>query len=229
MALWTAFLLGLVGSLHCAGMCGPLALALPGVGRDRFSFLLGRAAYQAGRLFTYATIGVCFGLAGHALSLAGFQRWLSLTAGAVVLLGLVAASRLGVGTRFARGVSWIKRPFARLLLQRTHLSLLLLGALNGLLPCGLVYAAAAGAAAAGDWLDGVAFMIWFGLGTLPMMAGLSLAGARLQPLLRLRLHRLIPACALCVGILLVLRGLALGIPYVSPRLADAGATAAACH
>lgn len=77
MELWTAFLLGLVGSAHCAGMCGPLALALPATGNTRGTFLAGRLLYNAGRLVTYAALGAAFGLLGQTFALAGFQRWIS--------------------------------------------------------------------------------------------------------------------------------------------------------
>ncbi|MCD6049706.1 MAG: hypothetical protein K0Q55_1109, partial [Verrucomicrobia bacterium] len=93
MELWTAFILGLVGSLHCAGMCGPLALALPVAGKTRRAFVLGRVLYNLGRILTYCVIGAIFGLAGQSLALAGFQKWVSLGAGVAILLGLLASTR----------------------------------------------------------------------------------------------------------------------------------------
>ena len=87
----TAFLLGLVGSLHCAGMCGPLALALPATGSTTAAHVLGRIAYNAGRIATYCLLGILFGLVGYTLLLAGFQRWVSITLGVALLLGLVAS------------------------------------------------------------------------------------------------------------------------------------------
>ncbi len=224
MELWTAFLLGLVGSAHCAGMCGPLALALPATGNTRATFLAGRVLYNLGRLVTYATLGALFGLLGQSFAFAGFQRWISLAAGAAILIGLLASSRFALGLPAITAVGWLKSSFSKLLQQRSLASVFLLGLLNGLLPCGLVYAAVAGATATGSFLGGALAMLTFGLGTVPMMLGFSLAGPRLHTLLRFRLHRLIPASLVIVGVLLVLRGLALGIPYLSPA-----AGSACCH
>lgn len=224
MEFWTAFLLGLVGSAHCAGMCGPLALALPTTGNTHATFLIGRVLYNSGRLATYATLGAIFGLIGQSFALAGFQRWISLAAGAAILLGLLASSRFALGLPAITAVGWLKSSFGKLLQQRSLTSVFLLGLLNGLLPCGLVYAAAAGATATGHFLDGALAMLAFGLGTVPMMLGFSLAGPRLHTTFRFRLQRFIPASLAIVGALLILRGLALGIPYLSP--APGGAC---CH
>src|SRR3954464_12082881 len=91
--IWTAFVLGLIGSLHCAGMCGPLALALPIVGNTRLSFTTSRLLYNAGRLLTYCIIGALLGIVGRSLSIAGLQRWLSLGAGVLILIGLALSTR----------------------------------------------------------------------------------------------------------------------------------------
>lgn len=229
MLLWTAFLLGLVGSLHCAGMCGPLVLALPMTGGSGASGPWGRVIYHVGRITTYALLGAVFGLLGATLGLAGLQRWVSLGAGAAILIGLVASSRLGLKTPAFQAVGWIKSAFARLLQRRTFASLLLLGGINGLLPCGLVYAACAGAIASGGFFSGVEYMAMFGLGTLPMMLGLSLAGRKLQIAIGPKLHRLVPASLAVMGLLLLCRGLSLGIPYLSPDLSSGEVNCSACH
>ena len=225
MILWTALLLGLVGSLHCAGMCGPLALALPTTGNARATFVLGRVAYNVGRILTYCLLGAAFGLIGQTLAFAGFQRWVSLVAGSAILIGLLASSRFAVSVPVARAVAWVKSGLSALLRRRSLASVFSLGVLNGLLPCGLVYAACAGAVATGDLLSGVEYMAAFGFGTVPMMLGIGLVGQKLQFTLRFKLQRLIPACLALVAVLLILRGLSLGIPYLSPDLADG----AACH
>jgi hypothetical protein len=229
MELWTAFLLGLVGSLHCAGMCGPLALALPATGNTRASFLLGRAAYNSGRVLTYCGLGAVFGLAGQTLALAGFQRWLSLTAGAAILVGLFASSRLSFNTPLVRAVTALKSALGTLLRQRTFASTFALGLLNGLLPCGLVYTACAGAIVAGGFVAGLEYMAAFGLGTVPMLLAIGLAGHTLQFALRFKLQRLVPISVALVAVLLILRGLSLGIPYLSPDLAAGPGQCTGCH
>jgi len=228
MELWTAFMLGLVGSLHCAGMCGPLALALPVAGKTRSDFVLGRVLYNLGRILTYTGIGAVFGLVGQSFALAGFQKWVSLVAGVVILLGLVASLRIGLGLPITKSVMWLKSSVGRLLQQRTFGSLFLLGSLNGLLPCGLVYVAAAAAAATGSLQMGVLFMGMFGLGTLPVMLGLGLAGRKLQGFFNFKLQNLVPISLAVLGVLLILRGMELGIPYLSPVLGVDGG-GAACH
>lgn len=225
--LLTAFILGLAGSLHCAGMCGPLALALPVAGTSRVSFLVSRLAYNAGRLMTYAALGAMFGLIGEVVALAGFQRWLSLTAGGMILAGLIF-TRFSAKNTVTRVAVWVKGAFRSLLQRRSYSSLLLLGLTNGLLPCGLVYVAATASGATGQVLGGAQYMLAFGLGTLPMMLGLSLLGRTLQ--LRFDFRRLVPFSVALVAVLLILRGLALGIPYVSPGVTASGAThCPACH
>ena len=214
-------MLGLVGSLHCAGMCGPLALALPVAGNTRSAFVLGRVLYNLGRILTYCIIGAVFGLAGQSLALAGFQKWVSLTAGVAILLGLLLSTRWGLGLPITKSVMWLKSSVGRLLQQRTFGSLFLLGILNGLLPCGLVYVAAAAAAAAGSLHLGVFSMAMFGLGTLPVMLGLGLAGRKLQGFFTFKWQSLVPISLAVMGILLVLRGMELGIPYISPVLTGA--------
>lgn len=229
MELWTAFLLGLVGSAHCAGMCGPLALALPPAGNTRVNILAGRMAYNAGRIVTYTALGGLFGLLGQTFAVAGLQRWVSLAAGAVVLLGLLLTRRFTLSLPLNRFVTKLKSAFGVLLQRRAVSALLGVGLLNGLLPCGLVYVACAAATTTGGIVDGMAYMAAFGLGTLPMMLALSVIGQKLHLALRFKMQRLIPVSLAVVGVLLVMRGLALGIPYLSPRLPSQPDAAQCCH
>jgi sulfite exporter TauE/SafE len=229
MELWTAFLLGMVGSAHCAGMCGPLALALPPTGPTRVLFLTGRVAYNVGRIVTYALLGAFFGLLGQSFALAGLQRWVSLAAGAVVLTSLLLSPRFAASVPLARWVGWLKAPFGKLLQRRALSSLFGIGLLNGLLPCGLVYAACAGAVASGGLDTGIEYMVAFGMGTLPMMLAFSIVGQKLHLVFRFKLQRFIPASLALVGVLLVLRGMALGIPYLSPSLPAQPSAGACCQ
>ena len=216
-----AIALGLIGSLHCAAMCGPLQLALPippgGAGR----VVLGRVLYQLGRVLTYALLGVVGGFIGKSMFLAGFQNGLSIALGVAVLAGFIISKRVAVSAPVVRPVAKLKIAMSAQLCQRSFRSLLLLGMLNGLLPCGLVYVALAGAVARGTVWSGVGYMAAFGLGTMPMMLALSLSGKLFPPALRWKLHRAIPYAVCLLAGLLILRGMSLGIPYVSPDLASA--------
>lgn len=229
MHLWTAFLLGFVGSAHCAGMCGPLALALPHWGRGPGSFLAGRLLYNFGRIVTYGLMGAVFGLLGQGVALAGLQRWVSLALGAAILIGVVISPRFANSVPVSRGVNWLKGTLGDLLQRRAMPAMFGIGLLNGLLPCGLVYVACAAATATGDVLSGLQYMLAFGLGTLPMLLAISLLGTKLQFALRFKVQRLIPVSLVIVGMLLMLRGMALGIPYVSPKLPTQPNGAITCH
>jgi len=227
MEFGVAIALGLLGSLHCAAMCGPLQLALPvppgGPGR----VVAGRLVYQLGRIATYCTLGIVAGLAGRSLLLAGLQRWLSIAIGLVILGGFFLAKKVAVAAPVTRAVAGLKAAMAAQLRERSLRSLALLGALNGLLPCGLVYVAMAGAVAAGTVGSAVGFMAAFGLGTTPTMLAISLCGRLLPLSLRLKLRAAIPIGVWALAGLLILRGLSLGIPYVSPDLS--GAHPGCCH
>ena len=222
-------MIGFAGSLHCAGMCGPLVLALPALpGRGGAQFA-GKVAYNLGRIGTYAILGLLFGLFGQMLGLAGLQRWVSLAAGAAILLSLLALPLRSATNLIARPVNVLKLALGKLLKARSLPAQFGFGALNGLLPCGLVYVAAAASAATGTALGGLQYMALFGLGTLPMMLGIALAGQRLQLALRFKLQRLLPVSLAIVGTLLLLRGMALGIPYLSPHLPAQPDAASCCH
>jgi sulfite exporter TauE/SafE len=225
--LWTAFLLGLVGSLHCAGMCGPLALALPAAGNTTPAYVLGRIAYNAGRIVTYCLMGIVFGLAGWTFLLAGLQRWVSIALGVALLVGLFASRRLALLSPVTAAVNQLKSRMSVLLRRRSFAALAVLGLLNGLLPCGLVYVACAGAAATGGIVAGAQYMAAFGLGTVPMMLAISLSGSLVPASLRLKLVKTIPVCVFLLGTLLILRGMSLGIPYLSPDMSGSGASC--CH
>lgn len=222
MEFLTPFVIGLAGSVHCAGMCGPLALAIPDGGHSTARFAAGRLAYNLGRIFTYSLLGLLFGFAGQSLAMAGFQRWLSLGLGSVLLLSLLGARRWGWSTPATALVGRLKAAFGFLLRRRSLSSVGALGVLNGLLPCGLVYVAGAGAAATGHGLTGATYMAAFGAGTLPMMAAIGFSRKLIPISLRWKLQKAIPVSVFLVGTLLILRGLALGIPYVSPDLAQGG-------
>jgi hypothetical protein len=222
MDLLTALSIGALGSLHCVGMCGPLALALPiGVGSTG-TFLLGRVLYNLGRVATYAVMGIVAGLIGQKIVFYGFQQTVSIAAG-VLMIGAFAFPAL-VGRHLARLsflnalATRVQHAFANLLMRRSVQTMFLIGLVNGLLPCGLVYVALAGSAMTGDPLRGALFAVVFGLGTFPMMFVVSVLGRRVSLNVRQRIGRLVPVFMIALGALFILRGMNLGIPMVSPKV-----------
>src|SRR5690606_21461289 len=156
-------------------------------------FVAGRFIYQGGRILTYCVLGFLFGLAGEGLHVAGLQRWTSIALGVALIAGAMVGTRLPALRLLAPGSEWLRRWMSACLRKRTFGSLAVLGLLNGLLPCGLVYVAGAGAIATGGVMESVGFMAAFGLGTVPTLLAISLSG-RLIPLgARRRMLQLIPA------------------------------------
>ncbi len=222
MELWTAFVLGFLGSFHCIGMCGPIALALPATGKGKAMFLTNRLTYNFGRITTYALIGLLFGLLGKGFALAGAQKALSVIAGlSIILLAILPAAfsqRLNPAGPMGKLVRWLKEQMQFQFRRRSYLSVYTIGTLNGLLPCGLVYLAAAGAIITGTPLQGALYMTAFGTGTLPAMLVLAFAGNFLGMHWRNGMRRIMPLVSVVVGLLLIVRGMELGIPYMSPVL-----------
>lgn len=222
MNLWTAFMLGFVGSFHCVGMCGPIALALPFKSKSMWTFIANRLTYNIGRITTYSLIGLVFGLLGLSLALAGIQKSVSIGLGILIILGVilpVAFTRwISPATSISQGVSWLKQKMKLQFQNRGYLSSYTIGLLNGLLPCGLVYLAAAAAVLNNTPLDGAIYMAVFGSGTLPGMLLVIFTGNLLGIKFRNGVRKAMPVVSVIIGILLIIRGLELGIPYMSPVL-----------
>ena len=222
--LLTAFLLGLLGSFHCLGMCGPIAMALPLQGG--WQRKVGTLAYQSGRVLTYALLGLLLGLAGAGAMLIGYQQSLSILLGVLMVAAVLVPAawwrRIQPQGFISRQLMRLKQALGQQLRRRSVGASLAVGMLNGLLPCGLVYIALAGALATGNPWQGSAFMAAFGLGTWPTMLALSLAGQTISVRWRSRIRAALPGVMLAMGLLLVLRGLNLGIPYLSPAFFEAG-------
>ncbi|NIG52463.1 sulfite exporter TauE/SafE family protein [Chitinophaga sp. Cy-1792] len=220
----TAFLLGFAGSFHCVGMCGPIALALPVQHLQGAKKLAGIFLYNAGRISVYSVFGLLFGWLGQQLFLGGFQQWLSVTAGLIllfsVLVNYVLSTRKFRLTTPGIMTTQVKAALGKLLVQQRFSTLYTIGVLNGLLPCGLVYMGITGAAATGTVEKGMLFMAAFGAGTLPAMAGAAWFGHLLSAGIRNKMRSLVPVMIAVMAILLIMRGMNLGIPYVSPVISQ---------
>lgn len=218
MIFITAFLTGLLGSFHCAGMCGPIALATPTVGQTTLQKAWAKLLYNLGRVATYSLLGAILGSFGFGLKLAGLQQSISIAAGVVIILSVILTSsklsQLNLNPlRYLKG-----GLISKLFQTKTYFALFAIGLLNGLLPCGFVYIGLIGAVATQNTAEGALFMMMFGMGTLPMMYGVSLIGQFLSVKVRGSVNKLTPIFAVLIGCLFIIRGLGLGIPYVSPKI-----------
>ncbi len=216
MEWWTAFMLGLVGSLHCVGMCGPIAMALPYQSSYRWQVAGKMMLYQSGRILTYTLLGTVLGLFGMGIFIAGIQTYVSVILG--VLLVLVALFSWNMEAQILRLPfmqklnSWVKQQLGLLLRKSGAKSLFMVGMLNGLLPCGLVYMAIIGALTTHNIVEGAVYMASFGLGTLPLMLATSVAGQFIGISWRNRVRKLVPAVLLVIAFLLIMRGLNFYVP-----------------
>lgn len=220
---YTAFLIGLFGSFHCVGMCGPIAMALPVRQGNIYSLLINRMLYNLGRAITYSLIGIVFGLIGEGFSLAGSQRFVSIGAGVLILLMVLLPPRITQKFYLLKPAydftNFLKKKFGPLFRSKSQFATFFIGILNGFLPCGLVYIALAGAVASGSAINGMLYMFMFGLGTIPMLFAISVAGNFISINLRRKVNRVvIPVFMVVLGTLFILRGMNLGIPYISPHL-----------
>jgi hypothetical protein len=219
--LIAAFAMGLLGSFHCVGMCGPLALSLP-VKNDSFEAkFTGALLYNAGRVVTYAVFGLIFGAIGKSVALFGYQQWLSVILGVAIIIFIILPKR--ITTMKKKNVVMdvfekLRLSLGQLFFKKSYGSLFSIGLLNGLLPCGLVYMAAAGAVATGDIINSVLFMAFFGIGTLPVMWSVAFFGNYVSIGIRQRIRKAYPYMMMLMACLLILRGMGLGIPYVSPKV-----------
>ncbi|WP_333864381.1 sulfite exporter TauE/SafE family protein [Chitinophaga sp.] len=205
--------LGFLGSFHCIGMCGPIALTLPVQHLSGWRKMGGILLYNAGRVTTYMLLGMAFGWLGQQFYLGGWQQGLSVGLG-VLLLAAVLFGKLMPNMK----IGFVQRSLGMLLARRSTGTLYAIGFLNGFLPCGMVYMAIAGAVAAGSVWGGALFMGAFGAGTLPAMAAVSWFSQLLGMKGRLAVRRAMPYVMGLMAVLLILRGLNLGIPYVSPEM-----------
>lgn len=216
----SALVLGLMGSFHCVGMCGPIALALPLHGNNIQQKIFGGLLYNSGRTITYAAMGAVFGLLGQGLKLVGFQQVVSVIMGTVmvgsVLFPALFRNQYDLQKSSFKLIGKLKKTLAEMFSVRSFQSLFFIGLLNGLLPCGLVYIAIAGAIATGSIVMGIWYMVLFGLGTIPMLLVLGVAGNLVSNRIRQRINKLIPIMVVIVGVFFILRGLNLNIKYLSP-------------
>ncbi|WP_413997742.1 sulfite exporter TauE/SafE family protein [Flavobacterium sp. W1B] len=218
--LYTALIFGLISSFHCIGMCGPIAMMLPVDRNNPAKKVTQILSYHIGRLTAYASIGLIFGLVGKGFFMAGMQQKMSIFIGVAMILIVLIPEKTFAKYNFSKPVfrliSKIKQTLGSQFKNKSYKSLFTIGLLNGFLPCGMVYVALFGAIAMQSVSFGVLYMILFGLGTVPMMSSVVYLNSFLTVATRNKIQKVIPYIAILIGALFILRGLGLGIPYVSP-------------
>lgn len=226
------FTIGILGSFHCIGMCGPIALALPVADATKWKRIFFILLYNVGRVSAYAIIGAIFGIVGNQFFIGGYQQFLSIFLGVVILLLLFFSKYIAIKSKlFLKYSQSIKQILGKLLRSdKQFYSYLLIGFANGFLPCGLVYVAVAGAVATGSIMESALFMASFGLGTFPIMVAVTALGKYISLQWRNQIRKAVPILVAFMAILLILRGLNLGIPYISPIMkATETGTESCCH
>jgi len=216
-----AISLGILSSLHCVGMCGPLALALPLDRTSKNKRYAGIFLYHFGKLLSYLLLGGIVGLFGKHIPLADSQQRLSIFAGIIILvfaLYPLLMKRSGFVQKMVyKSMQPIQKALAKRLKTQRQSTIFSLGVLNGLLPCAMVYMALVGALATGQMHMSMAFMLFFALGTLPAMLSIQIFGASLGKSLRYKIQKLMPFALTLIGVFFILRGLGLGIEFISPN------------
>ena len=218
--LYSAFIFGLISSFHCIGMCGPIAMMLPVDRSNEAKKITQIITYHIGKLTAYGTLGLIFGLLGRSFYLAGMQQQLSIIVGILMILVAVIPERVFAKYNFSkpvyRVITKVKSSLGQQFKNKSYKSLFTIGLLNGFLPCGMVYVAIFGAIAMQSVSLGVLYMLLFGIGTIPMLTAVIYISNVLSFSFRGTLQKIIPVVAVVIGMLFIIRGLGLDIPYLSP-------------
>lgn len=218
--LYSALIFGLISSLHCIGMCGPIAMMLPVDRSNPAKKVVQIMLYHIGRLSAYATLGLVFGILGKGFYMAGIQQSISIMVGIFMITIAVVPERIFMKYNFSKPVykviSNVKSSLGNQFKRKSPDALFTIGLLNGFLPCGLVYAALFGAIAMQNVTLSVTYMLLYGLGTIPMMSAVVYISNILSTPIRSKMQKMIPIVTVIIGTLFILRGLGLDIAYISP-------------
>ena len=190
--------------------------------------------YHLGRIFSYALIGALFGLLGKGFYFFGLQQHLSIAVGLVMIASTLSPklfSKFSITQPILRFTNKVKSALGKSLKRKESSTFFTIGFLNGLLPCGLVYIAMIASLTSTTVLGGILYMALFGLGTVPLMSAVVLLGNLTNYVNRQKIQKIIPYVVVLVGFVFVLRGLGLGIPYISPEpvMVDMVEATQSCH
>lgn len=220
-------ILGLAGGFHCIGMCGPLIMTIPfQVMESKTKRALAYILYGSGKTLAYGGLGLLVGLIGGQAAQLSAQRYVSIVAGVILLLSVLIPMffkqinlQPPIITQFT---FWVNKHLANQFKNQKLYSYGVIGFFNGLLPCGLVYVAIAAAVSAGCVSNSIMLMLFFGIATMLSLTVFSIVFQKLPTSLKQRLRKFFPYLIIITAVLLILRGMQLGIPYLSP-IFDGGA------
>ncbi|WP_299334564.1 sulfite exporter TauE/SafE family protein [uncultured Psychroserpens sp.] len=232
--LWSALIFGLLGSFHCIGMCGPIAFMLPVDRSNSTKKVFQILTYHFGRLLAYSLIGLVFGLVGKGLYLFGVQQQLSIVIGilmiVIVLIPTQTFNRYNFSKPIYKVISKVKSSLGQALKKKSADTFLTIGFLNGFLPCGLVYMAVIASIATQNAVQSSLYMFLFGIGTIPLMTTAIYLGKFLNATVKQRIQKAIPVFVIIIGLLFIIRGMGLGIPYLSPTpVVEMASSTIDCH
>lgn len=232
--IFTALLFGLLGSFHCIGMCGPIAFLLPVNRSNSWIRFLQTLSYHLGRISSYTLIGLLFGFLGKGIHLFGMQQQISIIVGVLMIVSVLLPykfiNKLNFSKPIYQAVSKVKSAIGGALKDRSPETFFYIGFLNGFLPCGLVYMAVFAALTSGNILSGGLYMAMFGLGTIPLMTTAIFLGNSIPKNFKTKILKVIPVFIVLIGCLFILRGMGLGIPYISPKpIVDPVMANFSCH
>jgi sulfite exporter TauE/SafE len=211
----------MIANLHCVGMCGPIALALPLKRDSKIEIINGILQYNLGRILTYSLLGYIIGFIGLSINLFGLIQGLSIATGIGIIIyawrKYFISNVLYTKINFHFIQKFTSKNMGEIIRKNGSFKLLLFGMLNGLLPCGMVYTALFTSILAGSPRDSLFTMFFFGLGTLPGMILISLFATQITNKFRGRINKFLPYFLTFIGLIIVIRGLNLDIPYLSPK------------
>lgn len=207
--LWTALILGFLGSAHCIVMCGPIAMMVPGAkGKHKITAAL---LYNGGKILSYVLIGLFFGLATAFVTSFKIQSIITIVGGTIILLLAFTPALLNFAEKrgfqlFNSLINFKNRMSQSLDKNRLEYGLYI-GFLNGFIPCGLVYVAAIGAIIQPNLIDTILYMVFFGLGTLPVMSFIIMTSSMLKSKFKLHSNKIKFAGLLLVGCFMLWKGI----------------------
>lgn len=233
IVLLSAISLGLLSSFHCMGMCGPIAFVLPVHKRSSMGKVAGLLTYNFGRIITYGFLGLLVGIFGEGLRFAGVSQTISIILGVLLIIYVLLSKqfvKINIhNTAYLKFNNRVKSKLSGLLKKQSNTALFLTGLLNGLIPCGVVFIALQASLLQSSLVYSVLFMLVFGLGTIPMMFGISYLSNSFSKVGKIKVNRVMPFITLVVAVLLIVRGLNLDIPYLSPSYDAQQNEMTCCH